>query len=154
SHQPDAEDEGSFPSRAQPNGGYPQSDLTAAAEILSRPKRILLGGRASALTMRAKSPSSAFATPLVVPRIPAHPGQGMRQHEVGRLAPASFPAHVPAKWLPVRRQGRRSITSRSCRDSNGTGRAWSKRSLSIANHKRTSQYPRAIDHGAPIVKIT
>src|SRR5262249_44375847 len=51
--QPDAEDEGSFSSRAQPNGGYPQFDLTAAAEVLSRPERILLGGRASALTMRA-----------------------------------------------------------------------------------------------------
>src|SRR5262249_8750665 len=37
SNQLDAEDEGSFPSRAQPDGGYPQSDATSAAELLSQP---------------------------------------------------------------------------------------------------------------------
>ena len=36
SHPPDAEDEGAFASRAQPDGGHPQRETTAAAELLSR----------------------------------------------------------------------------------------------------------------------
>src|SRR6266853_770592 len=42
SHAPDAEDEGALAARAQPDGGRPQYEITAAAELVSRPKGIRL----------------------------------------------------------------------------------------------------------------
>ena len=54
SHPPDAEDEGPFASRAQPDGGHSQCETTAAAELLSQPKGYRLKRfHASALSLQA-----------------------------------------------------------------------------------------------------
>ena len=62
--QPDAEDEGPFASRAQPNGGYPQADTRKAATLLAGTLILLkLSARRSQLC--ANDPC-AFATLLAI----------------------------------------------------------------------------------------
>ena len=60
-HEPDAEDEGAFASRAQPNGGYPQADARRAATLLEYPTEFCLVFCARGDLRACRSPSFVLA---------------------------------------------------------------------------------------------